>query len=61
MSEPTGEAAHEPDRMSSGDEEEAAEASAEQLQRSGEEESVARHYQEMARLGVEQRGEGRIE
>lgn len=57
----TAGAKHEPDRMPSEEEEAAAEASTDELQRSGEEHRVAEHYEEMARLGVEQKGEGRID
>lgn len=57
----TAEARHQADRMPSEDEEAAAEASTSDLEESGEEERVARHYQEMGELGAEQQGEGRIE
>ncbi|HLW46026.1 MAG TPA: hypothetical protein VKR78_07395 [Acidimicrobiales bacterium] len=57
----TADAAHEPDRAPTDDEEEAADRAAEELRDSGEEASVARHYEEMARRGVEQKGEGSIE
>jgi hypothetical protein len=57
----TADAAHEPDRMPTEEEDAAADASTDELERSGEEGSVARHYREMTRLGVEQKGEGRIE
>lgn len=57
----TAEAAHEPDRMPSDDEESAAEEATERLEESGKEREVARHYEEMARRGVEQKGEGRID
>jgi hypothetical protein len=58
---PTRDAGHEADRMPTGDEEEAAEKSADELRESGEEAEVAKHYEEMARRGVDQEGEGRIE
>jgi len=61
MADRTAEAPHEADRMPSEDEEEAAEASESQLHESGEDREVAKHYEEMARRGVEQQGEGRIE
>lgn len=47
--------------MPTPEEETAAERSAEELGESGDEQSVAEHYEEMARRGVEQKGEGRIE
>ncbi|MGH8979498.1 MAG: hypothetical protein ACRDWE_00550 [Acidimicrobiales bacterium] len=58
---PTADAPHEPDRMPSGDEEAAAEASTERLRESGKEREVAAHYEEMAGRGAEEKGEGRIE
>lgn len=61
MTATTAEAAHESDGLPSEDEEEAANRSAEELRESGEEASVAEHYEDMARWGVEQKGEGRIE
>lgn len=61
MPERTEDAGHEPDRMPTDDEEQAAEKSARELRESGEEESVAEHYEEMARRGAEEKGEGRIE
>lgn len=61
MPHPTADAAHRPDRMPSEEEEEAADESADDLHESGEDRSVAEHYEEMARRGAEQRGEGRIE
>ncbi len=57
----TAEAAHEADRTPTDDEAKAAERSADELRESGEEESVAEHYKEMARRGVEQKGEGKID
>lgn len=57
----TADATHEPDRMPTGDEEAAAESSTERLEESGKEREVAENYEEMARRGVEQKGEGRIE
>lgn len=57
----TKDAAHEPDRMPTDDEEAAAEASTEELEKSGKERDVAAHYEEMAHLGVEEKGEGRID
>ncbi|MGH8989554.1 MAG: hypothetical protein ACRDXC_13335 [Acidimicrobiales bacterium] len=57
----TAHATHEPDRMPTEDEEVAAERSTEELRTSGEEASVAEHYRDMVRRGVEQEGEGRIE
>jgi hypothetical protein len=61
MPDRTADAAHEPDRMPSTEEEETAEAAAEELRESGEERTVAEHYEDMARRGVDQQGEGRIE
>lgn len=61
MTTSTAGAPHEADRMPSPDEEAAAEASEKRLAESGEEREVAANYEEMARRGVEQRGEGRIE
>lgn len=57
----TVDAGHEPDRMPSADEEAAAERSEERLSESGEEHEVAEKFEEMARRGVDQKGEGRIE
>lgn len=52
--------AHEADRPPSGSEEKAAERN---LDETSEEErrSVAEHYEEMSEIGVEAKGEGRIE
>ncbi|HVC14865.1 MAG TPA: hypothetical protein VND62_08410 [Acidimicrobiales bacterium] len=61
MPDPTADAGHDADRMPTDDEERAAERAADQLEESGEEASVAEHYEEMARRGTEQKGEGRIE
>lgn len=61
MAERTAQAAHEPDRMPTDEEERAAESAAAELQESGEETEVAEHFEEMARRGVEQQGEGRID
>lgn len=61
MTTSTVHAAHEPDRMPTSEEETAAERSAERLGDSGEARDVAAHYEEMARRGAEQKGEGRIE
>lgn len=47
--------------MPSEDEEQAADRSTQQLRDSGDEEAVAEHFEEMAKRGVEQKGEGRIE
>jgi len=47
--------------MPTEDEDQAAERSAKELADSGEEASVAEHYEEMARRGADQKGEGRIE
>ncbi len=58
---PTDDQAHDADRMPTEDEEEAAEKSAKKLRESGDAESVAEHYEDMARRGVEQKGEGRID
>ena len=57
----TAEATHEPDRMPSDEEEAAAESAAAHLEESGKEHDVAEHYEDMARRGVEQKGEGRID
>ncbi len=57
----TKDASHDADRMPTEDGEEAADRSAEELRDSGEESSVAQHHQDMARRGVEQKGEGRID
>ena len=57
----TADAPHTPDRMPTESEEQAAEESETRLQESGEEAEVAKHYEEMARKGAEQQGEGRIE
>lgn len=57
----TAGAPHTPDRMPTETEEQAAEKSEAALEESGEEASVAAHYEEMAKKGVEQKGEGRIE
>lgn len=61
MAGPTADATHGSDRIPTEDEEKAAERAADELEESGEEASVAAHYEEMARRGAEQRGEGRIE
>lgn len=60
MSTRTQEAAHEPDRAPTSDEELAAERSEEELEESGKDRVVAEHYEEMARRGAEDPGEGRI-
>lgn len=52
---------HQPDRLPTEDEEALAEQSADELERSGKSKSVADHEADMARRGVEERGEGRIE
>lgn len=57
----TADAPHTPDRMPTESEEQAAEESEARMQESGEEEDVAEHFEEMARKGVDQQGEGRIE
>jgi len=61
MPDRTADAAHQADRPPSEEEEQAAEAAEAELQESGEDRAVAKHYEEMARRGVEQQGEGRIE
>lgn len=57
----TADAPHASDRMPTETEEQAAEESEARLQESGEEAEVAKHYEEMARKGLDQKGEGRIE
>lgn len=57
----TADAPHTPDRMPTESEEQAAEESEARMQESGEEAGVAEHFEEMARKGVDQKGEGRIE
>jgi hypothetical protein len=61
MTTSTADAPHEPDRMPSSEEEAAAEKSEKRLDESGKERAVAASYEEMARRGVDQKGEGRIE
>jgi len=61
MSGPTGGAAHRADRMPTDEEEQAAERSAAELEESGGDAEVAAHYEDMARRGVEHKGEGRID
>lgn len=57
----TAQATHEPDRMPSEDEEQAAERAGHELEESGEARDVAAHFEDMAKRGVEQKGEGRID
>lgn len=57
----TADAPHTPDRMPTEAEERAAEESEAELEQSGEAADVARHYEDMAKKGVEQKGEGRID
>lgn len=57
----TAGAQHKADRMPSEEEEAAAERAENELQESGEDREVAAHYEEMARRGAEQEGEGKID
>ncbi len=53
-------AAHESDRAPTEEEEQLADATASELESSGELKQVAEHHAEMDRIGADQRGEGRI-
>lgn len=61
MTSPTAETGHEPDRMPTSEEEAAAERSEKRLEETGKEREVAEHFEDMARRGLDQKGEGRIE
>lgn len=54
-------AAHQADRGPTEEEEELADRSSEELEKSGNRQTVSEHHAEMHQRGVEQRGEGRIE